>query len=162
MMKPILTTLLFLCGLSVFAQTSVIRLKSHHGEIKDLELSEDKFGIPPPQQWIDTIERISETCVIHYVREQIWGDEDLIRYRDTVCNYSSYREVNYDPKKIQELYSNKVTLIGFDKDRSRIESKNNPFYRKSNRNSGPFWLLLPMLFIGLGVYIFQPQLLWKK
>ncbi|MCR9172700.1 MAG: hypothetical protein NXI10_09425 [bacterium] len=160
-MRTLLFVLLLLGGLSVTAQTSVIRLKSHHGNLEDLHLSEDKFGIPPPQRWVDTIERISETCVIHYVREQNWGSLDSYRYKDTVCNNWKYEEVDYDPKKIEESYPYEVTLIGFDKDGSRFESKENPYFRKRKRSSF-YWLLLPLAFMGLGAYIVQPRLAWKK
>lgn len=160
-MKTLLGALLLLIGMSATAQTSVIHLKSHHGDSDGLETSEDKFGIPAPDRFIDTIERINETCVIHYVREVHWGGSDPMYYRDTVCNHWKYQEAQYDPKKIQKMYDDKVTLIGFDKDGSRFESKGKPFY-KSKKKSSNTWIILLLTSIGLGAYIFQPRLSWKK
>lgn len=160
-MKTILATLIILCGLPIFAQTSVIRLKSHHGNVKDLSLSEDKFGIPAPDRSIDTIERINETCVIHYVKEQDWGSTNAFYFKDTICNHWQYNDVNYEPKKIQKLYDHEVTLIGFEKEGSSLKSTSNSYFKK-RKKSKVRWLLLPLILIGLGTYIFQPQLSWKK
>lgn len=160
-MKTILATLIILCGLPVFGQTSVIRLKSHHGDVKELSASEDKFGIPAPDRTIDTIERINETCIVHYVQELHWGATGAYYYKDTVCNHWQYSELNYDTKKIQKLYNNEITFIGFDKDGSSLKSKSNPYFKKRKR-SKVRWLLIPLILIGLGAYIFQPQLIWKR
>jgi len=157
-MKTILAALIISCGLPVFAQTSVIRLKSHHGDVKELSSSEDKFGIPAPDRTVDTIERINETCVIHYVKEQQFY---YYYYKDTICNHWQYQEVNYDPKKIQKLYNQEVTLIGFEKDGSSLDSQDNKHFKK-RKKSKVRWLLIPFILIGLGTYIFQPQLSWKR
>ncbi|XOV69015.1 MAG: hypothetical protein ACFHU9_07470 [Fluviicola sp.] len=160
-MKTLLAALIIFCGLPVFAQTSVIRLKSHHGDMEDLHLSQDKFGIPPPQRWIDTIERINETCVVHYIREQDWGMEGETYFKDTVCDHWHYQQTGYDPKEIEKSYGYEIIFIGFDKEGSDRKAKSNPFFNRQKK-SNIRWLLLPLLILGLGAYIFQPRLSWKN
>ncbi len=149
-MKTVLASLIILCGLPVFAQTSVIRLKSHHGALQELPDSEDKFGIPAPDRNIDTIERINENCVIHYVQEIHWGGEPVWYYRDTVCNHWQYEEVKYNPEKIQKLYDNEITLIGFENDGSSTQSKSNPYFKKRKKKEQDTMAAYPINFIRFG------------
>ena len=101
---------------------------------------------------------INESCVIHYVQVKYWGEEKPLYYKDTVCDHWQYNEVKYNTKKIQDMYDNEITFIGFDDKGSKADSKKR--YKKPKKGKVR-WLLIPLILIGLGAYIFQPKLSWK-
>lgn len=165
-MKLILLLLLSAsAGFYSIAQTSVIYQKSHHGNMASLSSSKDRYGNPPvdynlpeiPVMTYDTIELINEGCIIQKGYYTISGE----RVNDTICDEQIRLYPDQFEKDIKEYYGENIVLIGFD-DESNIQIKNNPYFNKRKKSGGPFWLLLPMLLIDLGAYIFQPKLHWKN
>lgn len=152
-MKTLLATLILLSVFPVMAQTSVIGLKSHHGNMNDLAASTDHFGEIMPVPIYDTIVKINENCVIQIGEDNGFG----MAFRDTVCGHWYYNSVNYDVEKVQEYHGNQVKLIGFNEDGSSIQIKNNQFFRKRSQKQSMEWMLALVLLSGLGIYIRKTQ-----
>lgn len=160
---------LFICSLALFslttlsAQTSVIGLKSHHGNMAELQHSPDQFGVVPPQKKIDTIARIDSNCVIQIGTKTDWGRSNSRQFHDTVCEHWYYQQVNYDIEKIQEHHGKSVVLIGFE-DTFEIEKTNEADEatesrkrKKPKKQKRPRWLFFPLILIAFGTKIPQSK-----
>ncbi len=160
-MKTLLFSFALFCGFILNAQTSIVSLKSHHGEIAELPNSEDKFGIVMPSPVYDTLIRMSGDCVVQIgSRAYSYGD-DGIRFRDTVCEHWYYQQVNFDEKAIQEYHGGDVTMIGFEAT-DNYRKKNSPYFNKRSVKQSSKELFILLVLIGLGVFLIQPKVSWKK
>jgi len=157
-MKTILATLLLIGATTTLAQTSVIAVKSHHGDLSEIPESTDHFGEFRPMPVYDTIVKINNGCVIQIGKDNGFG----MPFKDTVCDHWYYEKVRYDIDKVQEYHGKDVILVGFSKEESNLRIKNNPFFGGMRKSGFPLWALIPITLIGLGLYIFKPKLTWKK
>lgn len=160
-MKTLWILAFILISVASSAQTSVISIKSHHGNMSGLPDAEDKFGEIMPVPVYDSLIRISGECVVQIGEDNGFGQA----FRDTVCGHWYYHQVDYDKKKIRDYHGGNVTMIDFDKDHSdqkKEVKEQNPFFRKRQKKQSGKWLFLTLVLIGLGTYIARPALSWKK
>lgn len=160
-MKTVLFCLTLILGFTLNAQTSVITLKSHHGEISELPLTEDKFGIVMPSPVYDTLIRLSDDCVIQIGSQAMSYQGDGVRFRDTICEHWYYQKVAFDEEAVQEFHGGKVTLIGFEKTADSQE-KDSPFFKKRSVKQSSKELFFILVLIGLGTFLLKPMASWKK
>ncbi|GAB5418306.1 MAG: hypothetical protein Crog4KO_15900 [Crocinitomicaceae bacterium] len=160
-MKTILFSFALLCGFALNAQTSVVGLKSHHGDIAELPESEDKFGMVMPSPVYDTLIRISGDCVIQLGSRAFSYRDKGVRFRDTVCEHWYYQKVDFDEKLIQEYHGGNVTMIGFESTEN-YRKKQSPYFRKRSVKQSSKELFILLVLIGLGVFLIQPKVSWKK
>lgn len=154
-MKTLLVaTLIFATNLLV-AQTSVIGVKSHHGDRAEIPNAADNFGEMAPMPVLDSIVKLNGECVIQVGEDNGWG----MPFRDTVCDHWYYKDVNFDADKIKEYHGGKVQMIGFDDDSGSVESKKSPFFRKRTSTQSSKWLALIIVLSAFGTYLASPKLL---
>lgn len=157
-MKRILATLLLFGATTTLAQTSVIAVKSHHGDLIQIPESTDHFGEMAPMPVYDTIIKLTNNCVIQIGENNGYG----MNFRDTVCGHWYYEKVKYDVDKVQEYHGKDVILVGFNNEESNIKIEDNPFFKRIKKGGFPVWILIPIILAGLSIYIFKPKLHWKK
>jgi len=151
-MKTILFLLVLIFTLPSYAQTSVISVKSHQGNLNSLPTAVDHFGAIQKPRDFDTIIKIDE----HRVVQIGWQNSESNRFRDTVCNHWYYEKHNYSERKVQEFHGKKTVLIGFEKKANSINEKDKPFGGRTQRQSGTL-LFIVLILIGLGTFISLPR-----
>lgn len=147
-MKTILSILLISVSLSTSAQTSVISVKSHQGNLNSIVDANDHFGAFEAPRVYDTIIKIDGQCVVQLG----WQNSENFRFRDTVCDHWYYQQSNYSEKKIQEYHGKKTVLIGFTKETNSSNQQDRPFGNRTQKQSLPFIFILLVL-AGLSAYI---------
>lgn len=160
-MKFITALLLCFGAFALEAQTSVISLKSQHGNSIDLRTMEDKFGLMIPPPTYDTLIRISGDCVIQIGTDYNRDLSNGKRFRDTICDHWYYQEVEFDKKTIQRYHGNSVVLIGFEKT-TNYRNENSPFFKKRTTKQSSKWLVVILLLTGFGAYLIHPKLFFKS
>ena len=100
-MKTILTLLLLTISATMMAQTNIISLKSHAGEIAAIDKETDNFGEPPWKMNVDTVEFIQKGVIVEY---------GFLGHRDTLR--SDYYE-EYITDRLKDYYSPRCVFIGF-------------------------------------------------
>lgn len=149
-MKTI-STLSFLAILFHFnAQTNVISLKSHSGDLADIHQETDNFGeiyIPPTD--VDTVFFISNGVIVESKRQlqYLEGYEQTNqRYYDTIRSSFYTKTLTYSLKR---HYSKNTVFIGFETEEA-IEV--NPYFNNMKKNGVPIILLVFGIFISIGTY----------
>jgi len=144
-MKTI-STLSFLAILFHFnAQTNVISLKSHSGDLADIHQETDNFGeiyIPPSN--VDTVFFISKGVIVES-KSQLDFPENQ-RYYDTVRSSFYTKTLTYSLKR---HYSKNTVFIGFEEEKA---TEVNPYFNNMHKNSIPLILLAFGVFISIGTY----------
>lgn len=139
-------TLSFLSILFHFnAQTNVISLKSHSGDLADIHQETDNFGeiyIPPSD--VDTVFFISDGVVVESKRQLDFPENQ--RYYDTIRSSFYTKTLTYSLKR---HYSKNTVFVGFETEEA-IEV--NPYFKNMHKNSVPLILLVFGIFISLGNY----------
>lgn len=146
-MKTITLIFSLTLGLFSFAQTNVIANKSHSGDLAELNLEKDNFGIPGPT--IDSLLYLSDSCLIIVSTE--WGGG--YTYHDTTCN-SYYSQYINDPKELKQMFGSNVKLIGFKKNH-KIKQID-----QSTRQNGINWFFGTIILSFL-IYVSFPSLIKK-
>lgn len=137
-------TYIFLFSLVVsmysFGQTKIIALKSHSGDASALSAEKDgNFGIAPTK--IDTIVRISDTCIVEI---------NNFGWRDTVYNHPYFSKPGVTMEEIKAHYPARVIFIGFDKPvKNQKASSKLPKEKKGNL------YLIALLIAGTLTYTFK-------
>ncbi|GAB5424442.1 MAG: hypothetical protein Crog4KO_15890 [Crocinitomicaceae bacterium] len=156
-MKTLLVAAFFIAANTLFAQTSVIAVKSHHGNDAEISQSVDKFGELAPVPVIDRLVKINDKCVVQIGEDNGWG----MPFRDTVCDHWYYRDVNFDADKIREYHGGKIKMVGFDDDSGSVQTKKSPFFNKRSSKQSSKWLALFLVLAGLGAYLISPKILTR-
>ena len=144
-MKTICTLSFLVFYVITNAQTNVISLKSHSGDLADIHQETDNFGeiyIPPSN--VDTVFFISKGVIVES-KSQLDHPENL-RYYDTVRSSFYTKTLTYSLKR---HYSKNTVFVGFETEEA-IEV--NPYFKNMHKNSVPFILLVFGISISLGKY----------
>lgn len=157
-MKTLLTFFLLCGSFGILAQTSVIGLKSRHGNLADLPKSTDAFGEFIPAPIYDSLVKINNSCVIQIGKDNGMG----VPFRDTVCEHWYYERVGYDFQKIQEYHGDNVTLIGFNDDNGVKQNKDGHFSKKRHQKQSSKWIFVFFVLSGFGVFFVRPKRLWIR
>ena len=128
-MRTILILALLLISSSSHCQTSVIALKSHSGNLKNLHSEPDNFGWIEPSPVIDSVISSGNRCVI--VVGERWGNN---RFKDTICGQDNYylNRGGYSLRACKGQYGNDAKYIGF-------KNKDNDDDDNDNDGSENFW-----------------------
>lgn len=144
-------TLSFLSILFHFnAQTNVISLKSHSGDLAEIHQESDNFGeiyIPPTN--VDTVFFISNGVIVESKRQlnHLEGFEQKNQsYYDTIRSSFYTKTLTYSLKR---HYSKNTVFIGFDEEKA---TEVNPYFNNMHKNSVPLILLIFGIFISFGNY----------
>ena len=144
-MKTI-STLSFLAILFHFnAQTNVISLKSHSGDLADIHQETDNFGeiyIPPSN--VDTVFFISKGVSVESKSQLDFSENQ--RYYDTVRSSFYTNTLTYSLKR---HYSKNTVFIGFEEEKA---TEVNPYFNNMKKNGVPIILLVFGIFISIGTY----------
>ena len=142
--------ILFLLALVIsslsHAQTGVIALKSHSGQLSNLSNQEDNFGDPPidfPQSFHmapDTITYLGNNCV------QITS----VFSCDTLCNDNFFKTHNYNPESLKNEMAPGTVFRDFEK--RKDESQARPM--RSRRSLGKLsWIIAVIGIATFGVVL---------
>lgn len=151
-MKTIFFVLALFFTLTSFAQTSVISVKSHQGNLNSLPTAADHFGAIEKPRIYETIIKIDAHCVVQIG----WQNSESNQFRDTVCNHWYYEQHHYSEEKVKEFHGKKTVLIGFEKKTNSINQQDRPFGGRTQRQSGTF-LFIVLTLLGLGTFISLPR-----
>lgn len=127
-----------------FTQTNVISLKSHSGDMAEIEKETDNFGMPMMDIKIDTVLRYKEKCLIEI--KTIDGRHGI---RDTICDHPYLEGTGSNYKQIKQRYPNGVVFIGFNKS-PKIERID-----QSTRFNGTN-VIGRLLILSLVLFVFSP------
>lgn len=141
MKKTTLIIALFM-SIGTFAQTDVISVKSHSGNLAKIKLEKDNFGMPSPR--VDSVIYLSEECLIQ-VMDYYSGDT----YHDTVCRDNWRTPHISDLKELKKHYASNVIFVGF-KEADKLRRSNN-----SNRQNGINWFF-GLIIISFMAYVSFP------
>ena len=105
-----LVSLLLTATLTAFAfgQTNIISNRSHSGDLAELHLEKDDFGMPA--MTIDSIIYNGENCIIEVSSYGYQGSG----MRDTVCDHPYFVKHGYNLKAIKQMYPARTKFIGFE------------------------------------------------
>lgn len=142
MKKFILGLLLILYG-SIYAQTDIIALKSHHGNAHAIEREQDNFGLPSPT--LDSIIYVGNNKIV-YARTHFGGEVTF----DTVTRPPLFMEHDFDLSEIRQSYGENVKFLGFEK----RKHEKRLLRKKSNNKKGMIW---PILIVSLATILFIPN-----
>lgn len=106
-MKLVTICLMSLMTSSLCAQTNIISNRSHSGDLAEVHLEKDNFGMPAME--IDSIIYNGENCIIE-VRSYGFSSGLM---RDTVCDHPYFVENGYNLSVIRKLYPQSTVFVGF-------------------------------------------------
>lgn len=121
-MKTILTLLLLVLSAPIMAQTNIISLKSHAGDIAQIDKETDNFGEPPWKMGVDSVIFVKKGVIVE-------------------CGYGLRRDTirskmydGYLTDRIQDYYAPNCEYVGFKKSKNA----NHAIETDSNQN-GVSW-----------------------
>lgn len=144
-----LLILALLTSLHTSAQTNIISLKSHQGNMEDLHLETDNFGLPSPI--LDSIIYIGGTCIV-----EVTSQLSASLYYDTVCDHRLFLEHDFDLKEIKKHYPSRVKFIGFE-NYPKMKDKNTKASKHKTKQNYLSGILVMLLLAG----VFSPIVLKK-
>ncbi len=103
---------------ALFAQTNIISNRSHAGDLAEVHLEKDNFGMPAIE--IDSIIYDGGNCIIE-VRS--YGYQSSLM-RDTVCDHPYFVKNGYNLKVIRKMYPSSTVFVGFDEELEMVPSPN--------------------------------------
>ena len=124
------------------AQTGIISLKSHSGQLSELTNYEDNFGNPPMDipRFIptrpDTMTYLGNNCV------QIKSMFSC----DTLCNNSFFKEYDYNPETLKDQVTPGTIFKDFEK--RKDESHAMPMKSRRSHSQIPWMIIL----LGIGTF----------
>lgn len=127
-----------------YAQTNVISLKSHSGDLALVNSENDNYGMPMMEITIDTVKLYKENCLIEI--KTIDGMEGV---SDTICDHPYLKGNGSNYNQIKQRYPSGVVFQGF-KRSPRINRID-----QSTRFNG-FSLIGRILILSLLVFVFTP------
>lgn len=96
------------------AQTKWIAHKSHSGDLAEINYNnKGNFGLAEPFFAVDTVVKISNTCLVEIKTEHFSRNRNNGVLRDTICDHPMLSET--DPTKLQNYYPRRTVMIGFEK-----------------------------------------------
>ena len=127
-----------------YAQTNVISLKSHSGDLSMLQEEADNFGLPDMDITIDTVVLLNSNCLI-----EIKTMNGYQHYSDTICDHPYLKGLGSNYKQIKQHYPKGVVFQGFRKT-PKIDKTDEPV-----RINGTD-LIGRMLIFSLLLFVFVP------
>lgn len=143
-MKTILLPFLLFIGIYSTAQTDVIALKSHAGNLSEIDQEKSNFGLDE-SMLIDSVIYIGNDCYIEI--RNAWGN---FQSRDTICDNPYFKEHGYTHESAVKAYRGNTVLIGFKKPKTSLNQSNN-----WKRTNGTFWFVGILLLTSV-IYVIKP------
>ncbi len=137
-----------LCHLIQFihAQTDVIAVKSHSGDLSDIQQETANFGLNDIT-FIDSVIYIGGDCIVEV--KSVW---DNSRVHDTICNNLHFKEHGYALREVKKYYPGRTVFVGFKKESGEVGG----FKNREKQNKVPFFV--GMVLLSFFAYIFVPVL----
>lgn len=96
-------------SISSYAQTNIVALKSHSGNLKNLHLEKDNFGNPPPR--IVRLKYLYDSCFVFTYQE--FGSN--YEHTDTNCSGSYIDLIYYNEDSLSYCFGyNNAEIEGFE------------------------------------------------
>lgn len=142
-----LTSILFVIAFigHSYAQTNVISLKSHSGDLSMLQEEADNFGLPDMDITIDTVVLFNSNCLI-----EIKTMNGSNHYCDTICDHPYLKGLGTNYKQIKQHYPRGVVFIGF-KNTPTIDDASEPVRINGTDLVGRMLILSLLLFVFIPV-----------
>lgn len=107
-MKLVSIFTLIIWASTSIGQTNIISNKSHSGNLAEVNLEKDNFGMPAIV--IDSIIYDGENCIIEVSTYGYQGSS----MKDTVCNHPYFVKHGYNLNAIKEMYPSRTVFVGFE------------------------------------------------
>lgn len=141
------------------AQTNIISLKSHAGEMAQLNEETDNFGAvyrPPLRNQVDTVKFIRNGVIVEY-RQSLHQSQYLITNNKNVIQQEidTVRNPYYTKiltQEIKNLYPSTTVFIGFQKQHSDAAK---PYFDSIHKNGISLFAFLLLAGMGMSVFFFH-------
>lgn len=140
-MKTILTLLLLVLSAPMMAQTNIISLKSHAGDIAQIDKETDNFGEPPWKMGVDSVIFVKKGVIVE-------------------CGYGMRRDTvrskiydGYLTDRMRDYYAPNCVFVGF----KESKNANHAIETDSNQNGVSWIIALILILIMLNYKKFKTQ-----